>query len=238
MKSKIWAIVPAAGSGRRLNASLPKQYQKLCDKSVLQHTLQTLRLDDIAATVVVLSKDDRHWQSLELSEKSRIHTCLGGQERYLSVAQGLKAAADLGAEPKDWILIHDAARPCLHPETLTGLIASLATERREGLIVAVPCRDTMKSSGDGTTIAETVDRQHLWHAQTPQCFRMGPLQEAVAQVIATGKEVTDEAEALEHFGGTIGLYPGRYDNIKITFPEDLTIAKAILKNREGSQVET
>ena len=235
MNSKIWVLIPAAGSGRRLETNLPKQYQLILGKTVLGHSLQAVQAVATAETLVVLSPNDENWSSSKLNEEFSVHTCQGGAERYLSVEQGLAMAESLGAEKQDWILIHDAARPCLHPNTLKDLLQALADETRDGLIVAVPCRDTMKYSSDGAVIKHTVDRTPLWQAQTPQCFRFAALKDALEYVKKNGIEITDEAEAIERNGGEVGLLTGRYDNLKITFPEDLELAEAILAKRRRTE---
>lgn len=230
MTNRIWVLIPAAGKGSRFERTIPKQYQMVLGKSLLAHTLHALRSAATAETIVVLSPDDEYWQHSNLAEAYSVQICQGGTERYLSVERGLNLAVSLGANEQDWVLIHDAARPCLHPKTLRDLLLALASEQRDGLILAVPCRDTMKQSMNGKVIQRTVDRALLWQAQTPQCFRLGALKEALMTVKKSGVQVTDEAEAVERNGGQVGLFLGRYDNIKVTFPEDLELAKAILSN--------
>ncbi len=228
-KKNIWVVIPAAGVGKRMESDTPKQYLKLNNKTVIEHTLSVFdEHDSISEIVVSISEGDEYWTALNLELSKPLHVASGGKERCDSVLNGLKflnnkAAAD------DWVLVHDAARPCLRHEDVTLLIDSLR-EHDIGGILAVPVRDTMKRSFDNNRIKETVERENLWHALTPQMFRFSMLKNALESAIKTNEEVTDEASAIELAGHQPLLVEGHADNIKITRPEDLVLASFFLQN--------
>lgn len=228
---RFWVVIPAAGVGKRMGADRPKQYLPLLGKSVIEQTIACfLDHPHIVGIVVSVSHDDGYWPVLPVSRSPRIVRAEGGAERCHSVLNGLEALAPQAAA-EDWVLVHDAARPCLARSDLNKLIADLADDEVGG-ILAVPVRDTMKR-GDGTGhIARTEDRNDLWHALTPQMFRFGLLRNALQRSLADGFVVTDEASAIEHMGLKPRLVEGRADNIKVTRPEDLALAAYFLgKNR-------
>ena len=238
-KQNIWAIIPAAGVGKRMGSDTPKQYLTLNDKTVIEHTLDVFDShDSISEIVVAVSKEDEYWPSLDLNLSKPLHKVNGGTERCDSVLNGLKflegkAAAD------DWVLVHDAARPCLRYDDLTLLLESL-NDNKVGGILAVPVRDTMKRSSAGLNIInETVDREGLWHALTPQMFRFGLLKDALESALNNNEVITDEASAIELAGYQPVLVEGHADNLKITRPEDLALAafflrQADLEHQEGN----
>jgi 2-C-methyl-D-erythritol 4-phosphate cytidylyltransferase len=230
MNSRIWAVLPAAGVGARMQADRPKQYLELLGRTVLEHTIETLlSASAIEQVVVAISAEDPYWGDLPVAGNTKLSVCEGGQERCHSVLNGLNALQTLGADEQDWVMVHDAARPCLRAEDLSRLIHSV-TIKNQGGILAVPVRDTMKLSDDsGEQIDATVDRSHMWHALTPQMFRVGELRSAIEQALEDGFVVTDEASAMEHAGQSPLLVRGHADNIKITIPEDLALAEFYLQ---------
>jgi len=223
-----WAVIPAAGVGKRMCADRPKQYLPLLGKTVIEHTIQRFaRHPAIAGIVVAVSEGDGYWPALDLPAAKPILVAPGGRERCDSV---LNALAVLGgtADTDDWVLVHDAARPCLRPADVDRLIDACRDDAVGG-ILATPVRDTMKREGAAHRIGRTEDREGLWHALTPQMFRLGTLREALERAIHDGAVVTDEASALEHMGKAPRLVEGRGDNIKITRPEDLALAEFFLQ---------
>lgn len=229
---RLWVVVPAAGAGTRFGDPLPKQYQGLAGRPLIQWTLAPfLARDDVAALVVVLAPGDGHWASARPADP-RLRTARGGERRQDSVAAGLAALAD-DAAADDWVLVHDAARPCLGAGDLDRLIAALADDPVGGLL-AVPVSDTLKAADASGRIARTVEREGLWAAQTPQMFRYRALGDALAAAAAQGRRLTDEAAALEGTGQAPRLVPGSPDNLKITRREDLALAAAVLASREAA----
>jgi len=226
---KYWAIIPAAGVGARMNADVPKQYLQLNGKTILEHTLERF-FDNpaISGIVVVVSEGDHHWNKLSLKLKTHKPLLLanGGSERCHSVLYGLEALSDK-VDDADWVLVHDAARPCLSQEDIYKLIAELSSHEVGG-ILARPVVDTMKRDDGELGIVETVERQGLWHALTPQMFRYRLLFNALTKALDDGYQVTDEASAIEHAGLKARLVEGRADNIKVTRPEDLQLAALYL----------
>jgi 2-C-methyl-D-erythritol 4-phosphate cytidylyltransferase len=226
-----WAVVPAAGTGSRFGSSLPKQYAPLLGRPMLAWTLAALlREDSLAGIVVALADADPHWQHIDERGDPRVQTCRGGDRRDVSVANALDALAGV-AQDTDWVLVHDAARPCLRHDDLQALYQALAGDPVGGLL-AVPVSDTLKRDDAGVPVArETVPRDGLWRALTPQMFRYGLLRRALALCHDRGRAVTDEAAAIEGLGLRPRLVRGHADNIKVTNPEDATLAAAILGHR-------
>ncbi len=226
-----WAVIPAAGSGRRMGADVPKQYLPLRGRTVLEHALEALFSSTrIRGVVLALAADDAHWPALQPRFADRaLVTVAGGAERGHSVHNALLRLAEQAADT-DWVLVHDAARPCLRTAAIDTLIDTLAPDGDGGLL-GVPVSDTMKRTRPDGTITETVSREHLWHAQTPQMFRLGPLRAALEQALAGGVPVTDEATAMERAGYHPRVVRGSADNIKITVPEDLMLAEFYLGQR-------
>ena len=226
-----WAVVPAAGSGRRMASGVPKQYLSLHGSTVLEHTLNTLfACAPIEGVVLALSPGDACWPEIAPRFAGRNLACVaGGEERCHSVLNALRHLRGF-AQERDWVLVHDAARPCVRVEDVITLIETVGDDPCGGLL-GVPVSDTMKRSAVDSRVAETVDRQALWHAQTPQMFRLGLLQSALEQALAQGRVVTDESAALELAGQRPCLVRGRTDNIKITVPSDLALAEFYLRER-------
>ena len=222
-----WVVIPAAGVGARMNADRPKQYLPLAGKTVIEHTLHRfLGHPRIAGIVLALDADDTYWASLDITTAKPLDTVTGGRERCHSVLNALVYLRDVIDEDA-WVLVHDAARPCLAAPDLDALFDALGNDPVGGLL-ATPVRDTIKRADRELRVDATIDRSALWHALTPQMFRLGLLTRALQQSLADDFLVTDEASAVEHFGLQPRLIEGRADNIKITRPEDLALAEHYL----------
>jgi len=225
-----FALIPAGGSGSRLAAGGPKQYLRLAGRPMLWHAISALAA--VVDTVfVVLAPEDRRFAAEDWSAfAGRLEPLYcGGETRRDSVYNGLVAAM-AAVDADDWVLVHDAARPCLPRADIDRLLAACAGDRVGG-ILAVPVPETVKRAdggeAGGVRIAATEDRATLWLAQTPQMFRAGLLAEALART----RGATDEASAVEAMGLKPRLVPGSRENIKVTYPEDIAIAEAILAGR-------
>lgn len=216
-----------------MGSAIPKQYLPLAGRPVIAYALDALLYHPrIVGLVVAISIGDEWWPELaaEFATVGKpLHVVGGGIERCHSVWNGLEAVREQ-ADPMDWALVHDAARPCLTTEDLDRLLTELATDPVGGLL-AVPVRDTIKQADANGQVAATVDRSRLWHALTPQMFRLGLLQDALNTAMARGLIVTDEAVAMEAAGFAPRLVEGRADNLKITRPEDLALAEFYLSRR-------
>ncbi|PVZ85680.1 2-C-methyl-D-erythritol 4-phosphate cytidylyltransferase [Serratia sp. S1B] len=218
--SPVIAILPAAGIGSRMQADCPKQYLTIGHQTILEHAIQALlRHRRISQVIVVISPEDHQFQTLPIAQDPRVRVTLGGRLRADSVMAGLQLAGNA-----QWVLVHDAARPCLHADDLERLLA-ITEYSPVGGILATPVRDTMKRAVVGQpAIAHTVERQDLWHALTPQLFPLELLKLCLQRALDEGVAVTDEASAMEHSGYHPLLVEGRSDNIKVTRPEDLALA--------------
>jgi len=225
--SEFHALVPAAGFGARMGGELPKQYLPLAGQPMIWHALNTLCAHpDIVTVFVVLAPDDTLFHNYDwtpCSDKLETLYC-GGETRAESVTNGLLASE---LEPDEWVLVHDAARPCLTQAHLSKLIAELR-EDKVGGILAVPVADTLKRADAQQRIEHTEPRVGLWQAQTPQMFRAGLL----AQALQQSKIVTDEASAIEALGLKPKLIEGDSSNFKVTYPQDIRMAELILKERK------
>jgi 2-C-methyl-D-erythritol 4-phosphate cytidylyltransferase len=226
--TKFWGIVPAAGVGKRMQADRPKQYLELAGKTVIEQTLsRLLQADVFEAIAVAISSDDPYWPQLPIAKHEKILTAAGGKERADSVLSALKSISSKASDD-DWVLVHDAARPCITASDIHHLIACLIHDDVGG-ILALSSHDTLKNVQDGR-IAGTLDRNHIWRALTPQMFRYGTLKIALEE--AEGNPaITDEASALELKGLQPKIVEGRPDNIKITRPEDLLLAQFYLEQQ-------
>lgn len=229
---RYWAVVPAAGIGARMGGETPKQYLPLLGRPIIAHTLA--RLCDhprLSGVVVALAAGDRWWPEIQTAFTRAPIVVTGGKERRDSVLRGLEALSEHGSTG-DWVLVHDAVRPCLRDEDIDALITALHQDDVGGLL-ATPVRDTMKRVSGDNRVCETVSRERLWHAQTPQMFRLGALREAVRLSVDEDRDVTDEAQAMELTGARPRLVLGHEENIKITQPEDLELAEMFLRRRAG-----
>ena len=226
--SGLTAIVPAAGIGSRMGADCPKQYLTLAGKTILEHTLGCLLSHPaIARVIVALAPHDGWFEQLAVAADPRILRVGGGVERAYSVLNALHVA-----EGK-WVLVHDAARPCLCHGDLDKLIATAMA--CDGAILGSRVRDTMKRTDGAGNIVATVEREQLWHALTPQMFPTGTLKRALEEGLALGALITDEASAMERAGFTVKMVEGRADNIKVTRPEDLSLAELFLQQQSARQ---
>ncbi len=223
----IWAIVPAAGIGARMNSDTPKQYLLLGEHSVIAHTLHRLtELEDLGAIVVALHPQDRLWHTHGVALTDRLMTCSGGEQRCESVLNGLYALAGLAGDD-DWVLVHDAVRPCVRLEDIETLLREIDNHPVGGLL-GVPVSSTLKLANEQGDIVATLPRDDMWQASTPQAFRYAQLREVLEQSVAKREFVTDEAAAMEKAGYAPRLVRGSADNIKITYPDDLRMAQVIL----------
>jgi len=218
-----WAVIPAAGAGKRLGGEKPKQYLSLAGKTILTHSLEKLLdMQDISGAVVAISEGDSYWAEMSFQHSKPVKVAAGGEERSDSVLSALHELTNIANE-EDWVLVHDAARPCVRQEDIRKLI-NRCKEHAVGGILAVPVKDTIKLADDSSEIVKTVDRSSLWHAQTPQMFRLGELRDALTRALAEGEQITDEASAMEWAGYKPLLIEGHGDNIKITRQEDIDLA--------------
>jgi 2-C-methyl-D-erythritol 4-phosphate cytidylyltransferase len=229
--SRRFALVPAAGGGSRFGAPIPKQYALLAGRPLLAWTLAHLRAaPDLLDIVVALAPDDdRYDREIGVCEGVTAMRC-GGRTRSDTVRNALQALAGTCGDD-DWILVHDAARPCVPQDALARLVAQVGDDAVGGLL-AIPVADTLKRAddvGDATRVLRTESRAGLWQAQTPQMFRYGVLVRALAQPAAS--ECTDEAQAVEGLGLSPRLVRGSFSNLKVTFPDDLDLAAAILASQ-------
>ena len=224
--SEFYALVPAAGFGARMGGELPKQYLPLAGQPMIYHALDKLCAHpEITTVFVVLAPDDTLFHNHDWSrfgDKLQPLFC-GGEMRSDTVLNGLIASE---LEPDDWVLVHDAARPCLTQAHLAKLIAELRDDAVGG-ILAVPVADTLKRADDNGRIARTEDRAGLWQAQTPQMFRAGLLEQALQKC----PNVTDEASAVEALGLQPRLVEGDSSNFKVTYPQDIRMAELLLREK-------
>ncbi|VAW81191.1 2-C-methyl-D-erythritol 4-phosphate cytidylyltransferase [hydrothermal vent metagenome] len=238
--NRYWVIVAAAGSGQRMQADCPKQYLTIHHKTIFEHTLAIFdQADWVDAVVVVLADADPYWPAVKknLTDYSvPLYEVAGGKERCDSVFNAMKSLQQY-ASPEDWVLVHDAARPCVSQQDISKLKSVLQDEAIGGLLAA-SVKDTIKQSDASGRVSHTVDRTNLWRALTPQMFRFEvlykALQEALIDQSAAGN-ITDDASAIEQLGYKPLLVEGSSDNIKITTPDDMIAAEAYLlqANNEG-----
>lgn len=242
-KTNIWAIMPAAGVGSRMGVAIAKQYLPVAGKTILEHSVEALlNAVDIQQLVICLSKGDTRFNELNLEHdkmSARISTATGGATRADSVLNGLKALEAVANE-QDWVLVHDAARPCVAAQILQCMVDTLVGQNTAvGGILALPAKDTLKLSssiknehgGETNVVAKTLDRRSVWQAQTPQMFRYGILKHSLEHCLEQKIEVTDEASAVEFNGHPVQLFPGSASNIKVTTQEDLGLIEFLLSKK-------
>jgi 2-C-methyl-D-erythritol 4-phosphate cytidylyltransferase len=229
--ARIYALIPCGGVGTRSGEGLPKQYRAIAGQPMVAHTLQAFaQVDAITQTLLVIAPDDgmasdlKTWPFATLS----IANC-AGSTRAQTVLNGLNALLAQGAQPRDWVLVHDAARCLITPQQIHAVIDACMGDAVGGLM-ALKLPDTLKRESAGR-VSVTIDRADKWLAQTPQMFRIGPLISALQQA---GDAVTDEASAMEHMGLAPKLVPGSAQNFKVTYPEDFALAEALLLSRQRS----
>jgi 2-C-methyl-D-erythritol 4-phosphate cytidylyltransferase len=229
-----WAVVPAAGRGTRLGGDMPKQYLSIAGRPMIEHSLRALLgHPDVDGVMVALAPDDPYWGGWRNLENKPVYTCIGGAERADSVLAALQALPATVSEDQ-WVLVHDAARPCLRGVDLTRLLA-IGQADPIGAILAAPVRDTIKRAVEGQEprSLKTEPREALWRALTPQLFRRGGLTRALQAAMRGKIAVTDEAMAMELLGLKPRLVEGSEDNIKVTTPADVALAESILKRMDG-----
>ncbi len=230
MTTPLWIVIPAAGVGKRMGREVPKQYLELRGKPIIAHAIERLAaLPGVRGVMVAIAETDAFWDDVHPTMDVPLWTTSGGVERCHSV---LNALTDLGlhAREDDWVLVHDAARPCVRSSDLEKLVGTLKDDMVGGLL-AMPVRDTMKRAGDDGRVVTTEPREGLWHALTPQMFRLGMLRHALEEAIEAEELVTDESAAMERAGHRPRLVEGHGDNLKITRPEDLALAEFFLQRQ-------
>lgn len=243
-KPQYWLVVPAAGRGKRLGAELPKQYLPLIGRSMLEWSLQIFLNDSTCRGVVVaLSPGDEHWPAVRARLSREVIEAPGGAQRSDSVRQALETLRTHGADEADWVLVHDAARPCVTRGELDALLQGVARADSAGQaplgggLLALPLADTLKRgmTESGSTLSgETVPREGLWRALTPQMFRLGALLAALRAAASAARVPTDEAQAMEWLGAKPRLITGESTNLKVTTAADLALAEGILRARANA----
>lgn len=225
-----WVVVPAAGVGKRMGSSVPKQYLELQGRTVIDHTIERLLLHPaVDGLYVAISEEDAYWQDTAFAGHPDLVTLAGGSERCYSVFNALSMLKSRASDD-DWVLVHDAARPCVRRADIDHLVDMLNGHKVGGLL-GMPVRDTMKRTDSADRVVETVERNHLWHAFTPQMFRLGVLYDAMKAALDAGFLVTDEASAIEWAGHRPIMVESHADNLKITRPEDLPLAAYYLERQ-------
>ena len=234
---KFWAVIPAAGVGKRMQANCPKQYLKLHNKTVIEHTLdRLLSMEVISGAVISISEGDEYWAELNYTSDKPVIIAMGGEERSDSVLNALLKLNQMVEQSTDkaqntWALVHDAARPCVRVADVQKLI-DVASVDDEGGLLALAVRDTMKRSNQQQQVENTVDREGLWHALTPQMFRLDLLIEALEHARNKQLSITDDASAMELAGYKPKLIEAHEDNIKITRAFDLQLAELFLLHQK------
>lgn len=226
--TKLHAVVPAAGVGARMGAAIPKQYLPLNGEAILAQSLRRLlQLPKLQNLVVALGCDDSHWFEIDPNLRARVIRVEGGAERSDSVLAGLEFLSQTAA-PDDFVLVHDAARPCVRVKDIEQLLSVVEQDPINGGLLACPVRDTMKRSDGSGAVMHTEVRENLWHALTPQLFQLTGLQHAITRAQAAGVSLTDESSAMEWAGYHPQLVQGSDDNLKITHPSDIQLAEQYL----------
>jgi len=239
-----WLVMPAAGRGQRLGADLPKQYLPVADRTVIEWALHPFACDPACrGLVIALAADDEHWSAVRPRLSVTVIEAPGGPERSDSVRGALETLRAQGAGDADWVLVHDAARPCVTALEIAALRLGVARDDSvsastlEGGLLAMPLADALKRGGvqgEGVVSFETVSREGLWRALTPQMFRLGALLSALRAAAAAGRVPTDEAQAMEWIGANPRLIVGESTNLKVTTITDLSLADGILRARRSS----
>lgn len=227
MAARTWYVIAAAGRATRFGGPVPKPYLRIAGATLLEHCLRSFaKLPGVAGGAVVLATGDRRYERLPGALRRRVVAVEGGAFRAASVMNGLHALVTAGAD--DWVLVHDAARPCVPGRDLRALIGACRGDPVGGLL-ALPLADTLKQADDDGRSLRTLPREHLWRAQTPQMFRYGLLRRGLAEALAAGFEPTDEAAAIEKLGLHPRLVEGSPLNVKVTRPGDLALAAAAFR---------
>jgi 2-C-methyl-D-erythritol 4-phosphate cytidylyltransferase len=233
-ENRVIAIIPAAGLGRRMRSSTHKQYLCLNEVPILVHCLRTFATHPAIDEIIIVTPADQldfcRWDIVHAYSIDKVSALvLGGAQRQDSVRNGLRACQ---CSANDIILIHDGVRPLVDPETIDAVIAGV--QEHDACITAVPVKDTLKTVHDGL-IESTPERSSMWAAQTPQGFRCNHIASAHEQALAHGFSATDDASVLEWYGHPVAVVEGSYTNLKITTPEDLILAQALLNERNIQQ---
>ncbi len=239
MAVKIWAVIPAGGVGTRMLAGQPKQYLSLHRKPLVEHTIARLaRVPQIDRMVIGIAKSDTQWRNLDFPEKQHVTPIEAGSQRVDTVENCLRYIIREGGQ-QDWALVHDAARPCVRPSEIQNLIEAIIQANSGGLL-ALPMSDTLKRGAQvdsqAVRVIDTIPRENLWRAMTPQMFKVGELHAAIVRARGQGVQITDEASAMEAFGVQPLLIPSSPDNIKITHPDDIRFADMILSAQENAKI--
>ena len=235
IKQALWAIVPAAGIGKRMQSAIPKQYLLLNGRPVLEHTINALLTNDnITGLVIALQCDDDYWPAIKIDSVKPVIQVKGGSERADSVLNALTELCQSDQfNENDWVMVHDAVRPCLRQQDINKLVTEVNIDMNGGLL-ALPVRDTMKRQKKdvcNAVVESTVARENLWHALTPQYFPSIALKHALEKAKLNKLEITDESSAMELAGYSPKLVSGNEDNIKVTRPDDLRLAGLYLKDQ-------
>lgn len=237
MNHSIWAIVPAAGVGKRMLSATPKQYLPLNDRPVIEYTVNALLQNkNISGLVIALQADDVYWPDIKHHSQKTLIQTTGGKERADSVLNAINELFnydDFNPET-DWVMVHDAVRPCLRQQDIDKLVSEVGQDVNGGLL-ALPVRDTMKrqlATTSPAAVEKTVERENLWHALTPQYFPAISLKKALQKAQKESLIITDESSAMEQAGFSPKLVQGHEDNIKITRPDDLYLASLYLQSQE------
>jgi len=231
--ARVWGLVPAAGRGERLGSETPKQYMTVAGRCLLEHSVDALLSHTrVEGVTVALAPEDEAFASLRFSRPGAVDSVTGGASRAESVFNGLCHIAE--RHGSDWVLVHDAARPCLPRSRLDALIEQ-GLRVPDGALLAIPVADTLKQAGPDGRVARTVDRDRLWAAQTPQLFPLKALQAALEQALERNLHPTDEAEAMELAGYHPLLVAGDVANLKVTWPADLVVAEALVWSGEMAE---
>lgn len=232
----LWAVIPAAGIGARMASETPKQYLQIAGRTLLEYACEALLgVAGLKGLVLAVHPDDKRVSRLSLVDDDRVTLVVGGAERADSVLAALDKL-DCRAAAEDWVLVHDAARPCIESAAVEQLLARVS-QHAVGGILARPVTDTVKQASPRREIEATLPRERLWLAQTPQIFRYGLLREALYKARDAGAAVTDESMALERLGYNPMLVEGPASNIKITYPQDLSLAGWYIANRGVAECE-
>lgn len=227
MARRTWFVIAAAGRATRYGGPVPKPYLRVAGKTLLEHCLRVfLSLPGIAGGAAVLALGDRRYERLPAALRRRVVAVAGGPTRATSVLNGLQSL--ITADAEDWVLVHDAARPCVRRKDVLALVSACRRDAVGGLL-AVPVSDTVKQADEDGRSLRTLPRERLWHAQTPQMFRHGTLLRALGRALAAGNEPTDEAAAIEKEGLRPRLVEGSPLNVKVTRPADLALAESALR---------
>lgn len=233
---KLWLILPAGGAGRRCGGDCPKQYLEIRGKTVLEHTLERIcRCREISGIVLGISPEDRYWPAIRYRNDRLIQVTDAGPQRRDTVLAALDYLF-AAASPEDWVMVHDAARPCITPGDVRKLMTAMGN-CRDGAVLAKPVADTLKQVDENGRILMTPDRSRYWRAMTPQLFSLGLLHQAMTRAAARGQVVTDESAAMELAGFRPAIVVGRSDNIKITWPGDLAMAEFLLTQQESQEID-